>query len=49
MAGFYNVMPDQENPGKTQMRIAYVKQPKIMEIVPKLFAETFRKYESQRA
>ncbi len=39
MAGFYSPGPFQANPGKTQMRIAYVEPPEVMAKVPKLFGE----------
>jgi len=42
MAGFYNVKKN--NPGKTQMRIAYVETPDKMLLVPQLFAELFEQY-----
>ncbi len=45
MEGFYNVKKGEENPGKTQMRIAYVLSPSEMLLVPDLFTELFRKYE----
>ena len=45
MAGFYNVKKGEKNPGKTQMRIAYVETPENMKKVPMLFAELFRKYQ----
>ena len=48
MAGFYNVAPGEENPGRTQMRVAYVERPEVMERVPELFAELFRQYEASR-
>lgn len=41
MDGFYS---SNENPGRTQMRIAYVEPPDIMTEVPYLFAELFRSY-----
>ena len=44
MAGFYTVENDQPNPGKTQMRIAYVESPENMEKVPQLFAELLKQY-----
>lgn len=44
MAGFYNVKKGQPNPGKTQMRIAYVETPENMKKVPMLFAELLRQY-----
>jgi aspartate aminotransferase len=48
MAGFYSVAPDQPNPGRTQMRVAYVETPERMQMVPALFAELLRQYESNR-
>jgi aspartate aminotransferase len=44
MAGFYSVSAGQPNPGKTQMRIAYVEPSEKMEMVPGLFTELFKKY-----
>ena len=44
MAGFYNIRKGEKNPGKTQMRIAYVESPENMKKVPHLFAELFREY-----
>jgi aspartate aminotransferase len=46
MEGFYNTPEGQINPGKTQMRLAYVEPPGIMKKVPGLFADLFRQYES---
>jgi len=37
MTGFYSSRENQENPGKTQMRIAYILTPHEMELVPLLF------------
>jgi len=48
MAGFYSVEEGEENPGITQMRIAYVPTPDEMEKVPVLFAELFKQFESLR-
>jgi aspartate aminotransferase len=48
MGGFYSVAPGRPNPGTTQMRIAYVETPERMRLVPALFAELFRQYESRR-
>jgi len=45
MAGFYNTKVN--NPGKTQMRIAFVEQPELMEKVPRLFSELIIEYDSQ--
>lgn len=44
MAGFYSPRPGEINPGKTQMRIAYVEPPEAMAEVPKLFAHLLRDY-----
>jgi len=46
MAGFYNVEKGKTNPGKTQMRIAFVEPPEKMVLAPKLFKALFEKYES---
>ncbi len=48
MAGFYNVEPGQENPGRTQLRVAYVETPERMRLVPRLLAELFGEYERRR-
>ncbi|MDD5178226.1 MAG: aminotransferase class I/II-fold pyridoxal phosphate-dependent enzyme [Candidatus Nanoarchaeia archaeon] len=45
MTGFYNT---KNNPGKTQMRIACVLPKNEMKLVPKLFKELFKQYESKR-
>jgi aspartate aminotransferase len=47
MAGFYSSSRD-ENPGHTQMRIAYVASPDKMKLVPNLFKELLTQYESKR-
>lgn len=44
MNGFYSVREGEENPGKTQMRIAYVEPPEKMKLVPVLFSELLRKF-----
>ncbi|MFH1843772.1 MAG: aminotransferase class I/II-fold pyridoxal phosphate-dependent enzyme [bacterium] len=49
MAGFYSVGTDKENPGRTQMRVAYVETPERMRMVPRLFAELLTRYEARRA
>jgi aspartate aminotransferase len=36
MSGFYDLVPE-DNPGRTQMRIAYVEPPERMALVPQLF------------
>ena len=38
----------QPNPGKSQMRVAYVETPEKMALVPRLFAELFTQYEARR-
>lgn len=48
MAGFYNVAKGEDNPGRTQMRVAYVETPDVMEQVPKLFANLLKQYEAKR-
>jgi len=47
MWGFYNISSN-SNPGSTQVRIACVEPEDKMKLVPKLFAELFRQYESKR-
>lgn len=44
MSGFYSVKNGQPNPGKTQMRIAYVETPENMKLVPKLFSTLLTQY-----
>jgi aspartate aminotransferase len=48
MAGFYSPAEGQSNPGVTQMRVAYVEPPERMALVPRLFAELFKQFESSR-
>ena len=48
MDGFYSVKEGEDNPGKTQMRIAYVETPGNMKLVPGLFIELLKQYESLR-
>jgi aspartate aminotransferase len=49
MAGFYDTAPGADNPGRTQVRVAYVESPDRMALVPELLAELFREYEAERA
>ncbi len=44
MAGFYGVSKGEENPGRTQMRIAYVESPEKMALVPTLFTDLLKQY-----
>jgi aspartate aminotransferase len=44
MEGFYSVAKEGENPGKTQMRIAYVEPPERMQLMPLLFSKLFTAY-----
>jgi aspartate aminotransferase len=44
MAGFYSTAPGQPNPGRTQMRIAYVESPERMAAVPSLFTGLLEQY-----
>jgi aspartate aminotransferase len=48
MSGFYDVKDGGHNPGKTQMRIAYVETPENMSKVADLFVELLRQYEKAR-
>jgi len=47
MDGFYSVPEGAPNPGRTQMRIAYVESPPRMLLVPSLFASLFEEYASR--
>ncbi|MBA4378141.1 MAG: aminotransferase class I/II [Gemmatimonas sp.] len=49
MAGFYSVPAGEPNPGRTQMRVAYVESPERMAMIPELFADLLRQYERKRA
>jgi aspartate aminotransferase len=44
MAGFYSVPEGKPNPGRTQMRVAYVATPERMAMIPEIFAQLLRKY-----
>lgn len=44
MRGFYGVASGEENPGRTQMRIAFVLSPQKMELVPELLVRLLDKY-----
>jgi len=44
MAGFYSCAAGEENPGRTQMRIAYVETPERMKLVPELLAGLLKQY-----
>lgn len=44
MDGFYSPRPGEPNPGKTQMRIAYVEPPEVMAEVPKLLTQLLDDY-----
>ena len=44
MAGFYDVPAGEPNPGRTQMRIAYVEPPERMALVPDLLAGLLTMY-----
>lgn len=44
MAEFYDVQPGDPDPGRTQMRIAYVESPERMALVPDLFASLLTSY-----
>jgi aspartate aminotransferase len=44
MADFYDVPRDAPNPGRTQMRVAFVEPPERMARVPQLFTELLERY-----
>ena len=44
MAGFYSLPPGAPNPGRTQMRVAYIERPENMALVPELLAELLDQY-----
>ncbi|NDD27557.1 MAG: aminotransferase class I/II-fold pyridoxal phosphate-dependent enzyme [Proteobacteria bacterium] len=48
MSGFYETAAGEPNPGRTQMRVAYVETPERMALVPRLLAALFRQYISAR-
>lgn len=48
MAGFYSVPEGAPNPGRTQMRVAYVETPERMARVPEIFARLLRDYMESR-
>ena len=48
MAGFYSLPAGAANPGRTQMRVAYVETPRNMELVPPLLAELLDRYLQSR-
>ncbi len=48
MSGFYSIPGGDINPGRTQMRVAYVETPEKMRLVPRLFAELFMQYAAHR-
>ena len=48
MAGFYSTPPDAPNPGRTQMRIAYIETPQNMALVPELLADLLGQYQARR-
>jgi aspartate aminotransferase len=49
MGGFYSVPDGAPNPGRTQVRVAYVESPERMAAIPALFADLFKQYEKKRA
>jgi len=46
MEGFYSVTEGAPNPGRTQLRIAYVETPDKMRLVPRLLVELLHAYEA---
>ncbi len=49
MGGFYSVPDGAPNPGRTQMRLAYVESPERMAVIPGILADLLKAYEAQRA
>ncbi|MFO7652728.1 MAG: aminotransferase class I/II-fold pyridoxal phosphate-dependent enzyme [Candidatus Krumholzibacteriia bacterium] len=49
MAGFYSVPAGEPNPGRSQMRIAYVEPPERMHLVPDLLAGLLSAYRDRSA
>ncbi len=49
MAGFYSVPAGTPNPGRTQMRLAYVETPERMAMIPGILSDLLQIYEQQRA
>lgn len=49
MGGFYSVPDGTPNPGRTQMRLAYVESPERMAVIPGILADLLKAYEAQRA
>jgi aspartate aminotransferase len=49
MGGFYSVPEGAPNPGRTQMRLAYVETPERMAMIPGLLAELLKIYEAKRS
>ncbi|NNE43028.1 MAG: aminotransferase class I/II-fold pyridoxal phosphate-dependent enzyme [Gemmatimonadetes bacterium] len=49
MAEFYDIPESAPNPGRTQLRVAYVETPERMRLVPELLSELFRAYVGSRA
>ena len=47
MSGFYDCADFESNPGRTQMRIAYVLPYDKMKLVPQLFCKMFKQYNGQ--
>jgi aspartate aminotransferase len=44
MSGFYSAAPGTPNPGRTQMRVAYVEPPRTMALVPPMLAGLLDQY-----
>jgi aspartate aminotransferase len=49
MGEFYDVPDGAPNPGRTQLRVAYVETPERMALVPELFASLLRSRVGARA
>lgn len=46
--GFYSGANEEHNPGKTQLRVSFCENPKLLKLAPVLLSKLFRAYEAQR-
>jgi aspartate aminotransferase len=44
MSGFYSVSTEQANPGRTQVRLAFVESAEKIQLIPELFARLLKEY-----
>ncbi|MCF0154720.1 MAG: aminotransferase class I/II-fold pyridoxal phosphate-dependent enzyme [Veillonella sp.] len=48
MKGFYGGASDEDNPGRTQLRLSFCENPEVLRLAPELLSRLFREYEAQR-